>query len=46
MRFIPRKNRKPPTVIIVALIDVLMVVSFSWWFDDLHEPGRREARAA
>ncbi|MDP6679701.1 MAG: biopolymer transporter ExbD [Verrucomicrobiota bacterium] len=26
MRFIPRKNRKPPTVIIVALIDVLMVV--------------------
>jgi len=26
MRFIPRKNRKPPTVIVVALIDVLMVV--------------------
>ncbi|MCH2592627.1 MAG: biopolymer transporter ExbD [Pedosphaera sp.] len=26
MRFLPRKNRKPPTVIIVALIDVLMVV--------------------
>ena len=26
MRFIPRKSRKPPTVIIVALIDVLMVV--------------------
>ncbi len=26
MRFISRKNRKPPTVIIVALIDVLMVV--------------------
>ena len=26
MRFVPRKNRKPPTVIVVALIDVLMVV--------------------
>ena len=26
MRFLPRKNRKPPTVIVVALIDVLMVV--------------------
>jgi biopolymer transport protein ExbD len=26
MRFLPRKNRKPPIVIIVALIDVLMVV--------------------
>ena len=26
MRFIPRKTRKPPTGIIVALIDVLMVV--------------------
>ena len=26
MRFLPRKNRKPPAVIIVALIDVLMVV--------------------
>ena len=26
MRFILRKNRKPPTVIVVALIDVLMVV--------------------
>ncbi|SVA96320.1 uncharacterized protein METZ01_LOCUS149174, partial [marine metagenome] len=26
MRFLPRKNRKTPAVIIVALIDVLMVV--------------------
>ncbi len=26
MRFMPRKHRKPPTVIVVALIDVLMVV--------------------
>ena len=26
MRFLPRKNRNPPTVIVVALIDVLMVV--------------------
>ena len=26
MRFLPRKHRKPPTVIVVALIDVLMVV--------------------
>ena len=26
MRFLPRKTRKPPTVIVVALIDVLMVV--------------------
>ena len=26
MRFILRKNRKPPAVIVVALIDVLMVV--------------------
>ena len=46
MRFLPRKHRKPPTVIVV-LIDVLMVVLiFMVGLHDIQKSGRRASRFA